>query len=174
MFQKLFSPFCVALTILSASSVWAIPDQASLLQSTPKPEPEKFYKKSSLGGIKFEMTEQQLQRLYGKPLKRKVSQTLQCGELPVTQIFYTYKNINVELTEVNKIGLVTIAETTNRRYLTHKGIRVGDSIKKAQAAHPDLSRFGVSNSWTSEDFFYLMKTNNRGIITRLYLGYNIC
>jgi hypothetical protein len=174
MFHKLFSPFCVALTILSASSVWAIPDQASLLQSTPKPEPEKFYKKSSLGGIKFEMTEQQLQKLYGRPLKRKVLKTLECGEAPITQIFYTYKNINVELTEVDKIGIVTIAKTTDRRYRTDKGIRVGDSIKKAQAAHPDLERYLLSNNWSSENSFYLMKTNGRGIITELHLGYSLC
>jgi hypothetical protein len=174
MFQKLFMPFCVALSIISNIPVWATPDQVSLMQSTPTTEPEKLYKKSSLGGIKFEMTEQQLQRLYGKPLKRKVLKTLECGEAPITQIFYTYKNINVELTEVDKIGIVTVAKTTNRRYRTDKGIRVGDSIKKAQAAHPDLERYVLSNNWSSENSFYLMKTNGRGIITELHLGYSLC
>jgi hypothetical protein len=172
MLQRLFTSLYIALSVASISPVSAVPHQTAMLQSNPTAELPKYYEKSSLGGIKFEMTEQQLLKLYGKPLKRTIIKTLECGEYPKTSVFYTYRNIKVELVEVKGVGIVTMAETTNRRYLTDKGIRVGDSIKKAQAAYADLQRYPSGSTWTSENFLYLMKTNKREIITEISLGYN--
>jgi type II secretory pathway component PulK len=174
MFQRLFTSLCLALSVASISPVYAAPHQAAMLQSQST---NASLKNSSLGGIKFSMSERQVQQLIGKPRKRQQSKVEQCGEPPTTRVLYTYKNLEVELEgDQGKFG-VTEVKTTDRRFRTNKGIRVGDSIKKAQAADPtlidpSLTTSGADNVWASGETMFLMETNKRGIITSISLGYN--
>lgn len=176
MFQRLFTSVCIALSVASISPVYAAPHQTAMLQAKPSP-----LKNASLGGIKFNMSEREVQRIMGKPTKRKQSKLEQCGEPAVTYVYYTYKNFQVELSEQEEEGGIVVKTviTTDRRFRTNKGIRVGDSIKKAQVADPTLAKVDRSGSgdadykkfdiWASPDF--LIETNKRGIITSISLGY---
>jgi hypothetical protein len=178
MFQRLFTSLCIALSIASISPVYAAPHQTAMLQSESTAP---SFQNSSLAGIKFSMSERQVQRIIGKPRKREQTKLEQCGEPAATQVFYTYKNLQVELREQQGgIGVAQVT-TTDRRFRTNKGIRVGDSIKKAQAADSTLAKVDRSDSndpkdkkfdtWTSGETMFLMTTNKRGIITSISLGY---
>jgi hypothetical protein len=178
MFQRLFTSLCIALSVASISPVYAAPHQTAMLQSEfpASPSPN-----SSLGGIKFNMSERQVQRILGKPRKREQSRLEQCGEPAANYVFYTYKNLQVELNEHQGKTFVGKVITTDRRFRTNKGIRVGDSIKKAQAADRTLAKVDRSDSndpedkkfdtWTSGETMFLMTANKRGIITSISLGY---
>jgi hypothetical protein len=168
MFQRLFTSLCIALSVASISPVYAAPHQTAMLQTGSTAV---SFKNSSLGGLKFDMSERQVQQLMGKPRKREQSKLEQCGEPAATRVSYTYKNLQVELGEdQGKVG-VTIVKTTDRRFRTNKGIRVGDSIKKAQVADPSLIKVDNANTWVSDKTMFLMETNKRGIITSISLGY---
>jgi hypothetical protein len=168
MFQRLLASFCIALSVASISPVYAAPHQTAMLQSTST---DSYRKTSSLGGIKFEMSERQVYKILGKPLKRERLRLEQCGEPAATYIYYTYKNSEVELSEYQgKIGVKSV-KTTDRRFRTNKGIRVGDSIKKAQAADPSLQKSGNDGNLISVENFFLMETNKQGKITSISLGY---
>ncbi len=169
MFQQFLTSLCLALSIVSISPVYAQQHQSALLQA------ESTYslsrKTSSLGGVKFYMSERQVYKIIGKPLKREKLKLEQCGEPLSTYVFYTYKNSQIQLSEEQgKIGVTTF-KTSDRRFLTNKGIRVGDSIKKAQAADPSLEKAGNDGMWISPETLFLMETNRQGKITSISLGY---
>jgi hypothetical protein len=167
MFQRFFTSLFIALSVASISPVYAAPHQTAMLQS------ESAYslrQTSSLGGIKFELSERQVYKILGKPLKREQSKLEQCGEPAATYVFYNYRNSEVELGEYQgKIGVKSF-KTTDRRFRTNKGIRVGDSIKKAQSADPSLQKAN-GDTWISSETWFLMETNKKGIITSISLGY---
>lgn len=129
-------------------------------------------KNSAIGGIKQGMSEQQVQRILGKPIKRQRVKTPYCGE-DVVFIYYTYRNTKVQLFEDAGTTKVDMVEVSNRFYRTDKGIRVGDSIEKAKTAYPTLKRAEDSNTWYSTQTWFAITANKQGKITKISLGYEM-
>jgi hypothetical protein len=170
MFQRFLTIVCVVLSVSSISPVYAE-------VSTPKDdgvsadEVEISSKNSSIGGIKRGMLEQQVRRILGKPVKRQRVKTAYCGD-PIVLVNYTYKNMKIELYEEAGTTKVNKIEISNRFYRTDKGIRVGDSIKKAKAAYPTLNVAEDSDTWYSAQTWFAITANKQGIITKIALGYD--
>jgi hypothetical protein len=172
MLQRFLTIVCVVLSVSSISPVYAE-------VSTPKgdvllaDEAAIDFKNSSIGGIKPYMSERQVRRILGKPSTRKRIRASSCGEAPTTTIYYTYKNIKIELGENDdKTTSVSSIETTSRSYRTDKGIRVGDSITKAKAVYATLQESSNNDGmWFSPQLSLAIATNKQGIITKITLGY---
>jgi hypothetical protein len=63
----------------------------------------------------------------------------QCS-YPITQIYYNYKNLEIEFEQENGQIVMARLATISRFYHADRGIRVGDSLAKAQVAYPTLCK----------------------------------
>jgi hypothetical protein len=92
----------------------------------------------SIGGIKLKMTKQAVLQKLGKP--RKTGQEQICYG-PVIRL--TYPGITIDLEEKGQKKYVTRISTSDSRYGTDRGVKVGDSIEKATKAYaPYMQRNG--------------------------------
>jgi hypothetical protein len=173
MLQRFFTIVCVVLSVSSISPVYA-EVSAPKGDGLSSEEIKISSKNSAIGGIKLDMSGQQVRRILGKPLKRKRIRAASCGEAPTTTLYDTYKNIKVELGESDdKKTYVHSIETTSRFYHTDKGIRVGDSIAKAKVAYPTLQESSNNDGmWFSYQTLFAVATNKQGIITKITLGFD--
>jgi hypothetical protein len=131
-------------------------------------KPTNASERSSIGGIRLKMTEQQVQKMLGKPHDRIVG--YECGNDEIVNL--NYRDIKVKLYNDGGKFLVIRVETNNRKYLTNRGIRVGNSIDRAQATDPSLilNEYAQTPLWRSFNAQFDMHTNDRGKITKLVLG----
>jgi hypothetical protein len=169
MLQRFLTIVCVVLSVSAISPVYAEVIAGDGLSAE---EVTISSKNSAIGGIKQGMSEQQVQRILGKPIKRQRVKTPYCGEEMVF-IYYTYRNIKIQLFEDAGTTKVDIIEVSNRFYRTDKGIRVGDSIKKAKTAYPTLKAAEDSNTWYSMQPWFAITANKQGKITKIALGYEM-
>jgi hypothetical protein len=167
MFQRFLTIACLVFTASTISPAYA---DGQRIDGLSWEQVETGSQNSSIGGIKRGMSEQQVRSILGKPVKRQRVKTIYCGD-PIVLIYYTYKNIKIELYEEAGTTKVDQIEMINRFYRTDKGIRVGDSITKAQAAYPTLKKSEDSNTWYSLQTWFAITANKQGIITKIVLGY---
>jgi hypothetical protein len=173
MLLRSISSVFVVVTIAAMSPAYADPDRTALLQSESISEINRIFKNSSLGGIKVGMSEQQVRRILGRPLKIRRSQYGQCGDDATKHVEYIYRNLRVYFNQADptaQIKVETIA-TTDRRYQTDKGIRVGDAISTAKAAYPNLE-LTPRGTWLTNTSRYDLKIDKQGKITEIVLGYS--
>jgi hypothetical protein len=124
-------------------------------------------KNSSIGGIKRNMTETQVRSILGKPLSR---QKRTINDYCIFKIHYNYKNLKIEFEKANGQMVVARLVITSRFYRTDQGIRVGDSLAKAQQIYPTLKRLGDSkNIWDSGLTAFGLTVNQQGKITKIEL-----
>jgi hypothetical protein len=170
--QRLLALSCIAtITILSAQQV-AADAYPSLLVRANNSDSD-GYRKSTLGGMnRWTTTEKQVRRILGKPLKKTVR--FECGNDEIAEL--VYKDIKVKLYRKGKNFVVSQVITTSPKYVTDKGIRVGDSIEQAKAAYPSLILNEFYNKdrprWMSFKSQFEFDINNRGEITEIVLGLN--
>jgi hypothetical protein len=164
--QRLLTFICVATICSSAAVVGAEFDQPQILQAAKNIVDSR---KSSLGGIRFGLSEKQVMRQFGKPQNRKIG--MNCGDQTIK---LTYKNIAMLLFIDAEKSQVFKIETASRLYRTDQGIRVGDSIEKAKAAYPSLLLVAANGSkdWISLESQFLMTVNDQGKITKILMGVN--
>jgi hypothetical protein len=165
MLQRFLTIVCVVLSVSSISPVYALKgdglsaDEVAISSAN-----------SSIGGIKLGMSEQQVQRILGKPVKRQRLKTIYCGDT-IVSIYYTYKNMKIELYEEAGTTKVDRIEVISRFHLTDKGIRVGDSMVKARTAYPNLLVAEESGISYSPQTRFAITANKQGQITKIVLGY---
>jgi hypothetical protein len=153
--------FYTTVTIIPPNAV----DRSSWLQTEITAN---NFQKSSLGGIRLNMTEQQVRLKLGKPLKRIVGH--ECADEEIVDL--NYKDIKVGLFKHGAEFLVDRVETTSSRYRTDRNIRVGSSIDRAKAAYPSLRLNEYSHRWMSYNSQFDMDLNDRGKIVKISLGIN--
>jgi hypothetical protein len=87
------------------------------------------YSKIGIGGINLSMSEANVKKILGKPIKVKNSDSPAVGKVRNL----TYKDISIDLVEdVNKKGIYSVfkVNTKSSKYLTPNSIRVGDTYAK--------------------------------------------
>jgi hypothetical protein len=169
--QRLLALSFIAITVLSAQQVSADAYPSLLVQANNSDSDG--YRKSTLGGMnRWTTTEKQVRRILGKPLKKTVR--FECGNDEIAEL--VYKDIKVNLYRKGKNFVVYQVITTSPKYVTDKGIRVGNSIEQAKAAYPSLILNEFYNKdrprWMSFKSQFEFDINDRGEITEIVLGIN--
>jgi hypothetical protein len=129
-------------------------------------------RQSSIGGIPLGATVKQVLRQLGQPNRKEMG--MNCG---FETIALSYPDIEVLFFTDKETPKVFRVETSSPRYRTNKGIRVGDSIEKAQSADPSLSldavsAGGVYRNWRSFKTQFGLTVNSRGKIIEILMGIN--
>ena len=90
---------------------------------------------TSIGGLKIGMSESEVIKKLGAPKSRRIAAN---GCTGTDDITLEYNNLDIYLLggsdKTSKSYLSSIT-TTNSRYITNKGIRVGDLMSKAEKAY---------------------------------------
>jgi hypothetical protein len=103
---------------------------------------------TSIGGLKIGMSENEVIKKLGTPSSRKIAPN---GCTGTNDITLKYANLELYLLEgTNKTdkSYLSAITTTNSRYVTNKGIRVGDLMRKAEKAY-------TTSAVTGEQGLYL-------------------
>jgi hypothetical protein len=94
---------------------------------------------TSIGGLKIGMSEREVIKKLGVPKSRKIAPN---GCTGTNDISLEYSNLDLYIIEgakkTDRSYLISIT-TTNSRYGTNKGIRVGDSIGKAEKVYKKVA-----------------------------------
>jgi hypothetical protein len=104
---------------------------------------------TSIGGLKIGMSENEVIKKLGAPKSRKVEPNECTGTNDIT---LKYNNLDLYLLrgsrKTNKSYLVSIT-TNNSRYVTNKGIRVGDLMSKAEKTYSKTALTGEKGLYLS-------------------------
>jgi hypothetical protein len=159
--------FYTTVTTIHPNAIDRSVDRSSLLQTEIATNNSQ---KSSIGGIRFMMTERQVKQILGQPIERIVGH--ECGTEEIVDL--NYKDIRIGLYKHGTKFLVYRVETNSSRYRTDRNIRVGSSIDRAKAAYPSLilNKYSHFPSWRSYNSHFDIDLNDRGKIVKIYLGIN--
>ncbi len=116
---------------------------------------------TSIGVLKIGMSENEVIKKLGAPKSRKVAPNGCTGSNDITLKYANLELYILEGTNKTDKSYLTAITTTNSRYVTNKGIRVGDSIGKAEKAY-------MASAITGEKGLYLSladRTQNECVIT---------
>jgi outer membrane protein assembly factor BamE (lipoprotein component of BamABCDE complex) len=90
--------------------------------------------KVSIGGLKQGMSETQVINIIGFPKSRETYFS-ECNQVYYISLEYNKTLVTLYVDSKTSKGYLSTIKTTDPRYATNKGIKVGDSINKAEKAY---------------------------------------
>jgi hypothetical protein len=159
MFTKLTSGICVGILLTVSPTVMG---ENNIFTHSTHPVGKSNRKaidvsKISIGGIKLGMKEKDIIKILGKPKSRAIRYDDVCYSSYITT--WKYNGLEIEgLSTTNNPSQsqVHLIDTFSSRYSTEKGVKVGDSVGKAQKAYSNL----LSKFERGEEFDNLAYSND--------------
>jgi hypothetical protein len=126
-------------SLLVSATSSAIPRSDISLKLALNQNGSMVLKNTSIGGLKIGMSEKEVLKKLGTPRSRKIAPNQCTGTNDIT---LKYSNLELYLLEgSNKTSqsYLSAITTNNSRYITNKGIRVGDLMSKAEQAYSKVA-----------------------------------